>query len=102
MRDVHDRASGLEDHVRDAIPFLILLAACTGAQMASFGPEAAQRLEQTGELAKAVAEYKDAYAASWVRGQTMGLEQAIGFARAPAKHRRSGSHARLTRRGKSG
>jgi len=79
-----------------------LLAACTGTQMALFGPEAAQRLEQTGELAKAVAEYKDAYAANWVRGQTMGLEQAIGFARAPAKRRMSGSCAHLTRRGKPG
>jgi predicted ATPase/DNA-binding SARP family transcriptional activator len=74
-----------------------LLAASANIQTSLLGPEAAQRLQQETELAAAVAEYKNIYAASWVRGQTMGLERAIGFARAGAKVRRTVRAADSTR-----
>jgi tetratricopeptide (TPR) repeat protein len=73
------------------------LAVSANIQTSLLGPEAAQRLQQETELAAAVAEYKNIYAASWVRGQTMGLEQAIGFARAGAKVRRTAPAADSTR-----
>jgi tetratricopeptide (TPR) repeat protein len=62
-----------------------LLAASANLQSSLLSPEAARRLQQETELAKATAEYKSAYAASWVRGQTMALELAIGFAKTTSK-----------------
>ncbi|MBN1836438.1 MAG: tetratricopeptide repeat protein [Spirochaetales bacterium] len=77
-----------------------LLSASVSLQTTLLGSEAVQRLQQATELMDAAAEYREGCAASWVRGQTMRLDQVIGFARAGARVRRPDRAAGFTRTGR--